>query len=248
MTSNYIFFNINRYLILTIKKMKQIEAKNKKNVLVSSFAKFFRVGILSLFVMLVIPSISSGIFGSSDAHAGCNQRSGASASFQTDANFINALCDSVAKDSGNSISASCNAKEPGTGTIDNENLCTLKGDDGCDTTLDYPIRCTNIQTRAACISNGNAFANCQWTVEDVDNNKLVDAVCRVYQIATGTAGKAFAAVGVISVGIGFFTGKVSWGLMISVAAGIAVFFGAPSIIAVISGDQSATSLCSNVSK
>jgi hypothetical protein len=35
--------------------------------------------------------------------------------------------------------------------------------------------------------------------------------------------------------------------MISVAAGIAVFFGAPSIIAVISGDQSASAVCSQVS-
>jgi len=225
--------------------MKQIEAKNKKNVLVSSFAKFFRVGILSLFVMLVIPSISSGIFGSSDAHAGCNQRSGADPTFNIDEAFINALCQY--SPTAGSISESCNAKEPGTGTIDSQNLCILKNS-ACDTALTNAIRCANIQTRAACISTGNAFNNCQWTVEDVDNNKLVDAVCRVYQIATGTAGKAFAAVGVISVGIGFFTGKVSWGLMISVAAGIAVFFGAPSIIAVISGDQSATSLCSNVSK
>ena len=35
--------------------------------------------------------------------------------------------------------------------------------------------------------------------------------------------------------IGFFTGKVSWGLMIGVAAGIAAMFGAPSIVAAITG-------------
>jgi type IV secretory pathway VirB2 component (pilin) len=65
----------------------------------------------------------------------------------------------------------------------------------------------------------------------------------IYSIATGNAGKAFAAVGIISVGIGFFTGKVSWGLMISVAAGIAVFFGAPQIVALISADSSAEDMC-----
>jgi type IV secretory pathway VirB2 component (pilin) len=36
-------------------------------------------------------------------------------------------------------------------------------------------------------------------------------MCNVYKIATGKAGKIFAAFVVISVGIGFFTGKVSWG-------------------------------------
>jgi len=217
--------------------------KNRK-VEKNKFTQFCKAALLSLFVVLTIPSISSGIFGSSDAHAGCNQRSGANPTFITDAAFIEALCDFDA------INKQCEEKESGTGTINGQELCTNNSATpatGCDTGLTFAIRCTNIKTRGACLG-GSALDNCQWTVEDVDNNKLVDAVCRVYQIATGTAGKAFAAVGVISVGIGFFTGKVSWGLMISVAAGIAVFFGAPSIIAVISGDQSATSLCSNVSK
>jgi type IV secretory pathway VirB2 component (pilin) len=68
-----------------------------------------------------------------------------------------------------------------------------------------------------------------------DNNAFSRAMCRVLEIATGTGGKAFAAFAIISVGIGFFTGKVSWGLMIGVAAGIAAIFGAPSIVAAISG-------------
>lgn len=217
--------------------------KNRK-VEKNKFTQFCKAALLSLFVVLTIPSISSGIFGSNDAHAGCNQRSGTNPTFNIDATFINALCEAVGDPK------ACKEKEPGTGTINGQELCTPDSTTSteCDTGLTYAIRCTNIKTRGACVASGSASANCQWTVEDVDNNKLVDAVCRVYQIATGTAGKAFAAVGVISVGIGFFTGKVSWGLMISVAAGIAVFFGAPSIIAVISGDQSATSLCSNVSK
>jgi type IV secretion system protein VirB2 len=70
-----------------------------------------------------------------------------------------------------------------------------------------------------------------------DSNALVDAMCNAFSIVTGSAGKAFAAFAIISVGIGFFTGKVSWGLMIGVAAGIAAMFGAPSIVAVISGEN-----------
>ena len=53
---------------------------------------------------------------------------------------------------------------------------------------------------------------------------------------TGTGGKTLAAFAIISAGIGFFTGKVSWGLLIGIAAGIGAMFGAPSIVAAISGD------------
>tara|TARA_B110000259_G_scaffold35896_1_gene40224 strand:+ start:547 stop:1197 length:651 start_codon:yes stop_codon:yes gene_type:complete len=214
--------------------MKQIEAKNKKNVLVSSFAKFFRVGILSLFVMLVIPSISSGIFGNGDAKAGCLSISNAA----PNATITPAVAATAAFCGPNSDACIRTITD-----VDGQVQCT-QGLADCPTiSNNFEMRCSSLNRKNQCEA---VNSTCVWTVEDVNNNKLVDAVCRVYQIATGTAGKAFAAVGVISVGIGFFTGKVSWGLMISVAAGIAVFFGAPSIIAVISGDQSATALCSNV--
>jgi ABC-type maltose transport system permease subunit len=45
----------------------------------------------------------------------------------------------------------------------------------------------------------------------------------------------FAAFAIISCGIGFFTGKISWGLMIGITAGIAAMFGAPTIVAAIAG-------------
>jgi type IV secretory pathway VirB2 component (pilin) len=62
-------------------------------------------------------------------------------------------------------------------------------------------------------------------------------MCNALAVVTGSAGKTFAAFAIISVGVGFFTGKVSWGLMIGVAAGIAAMFGAPSIVAAISGQD-----------
>ena len=72
------------------------------------------------------------------------------------------------------------------------------------------------------------------------SNTLTDVMCNVLRIATGNAGKAFAAFAIISVGIGFFTGKVSWGLMVGVAAGIAAMFGAPQIVSAISGKSAVT--------
>ena len=45
--------------------------------------------------------------------------------------------------------------------------------------------------------------------------------------------------------MGFFTGKVSWGLMIGAAAGIGAMFGAPAIVGFISGtDEDELSDCS----
>jgi type IV secretory pathway VirB2 component (pilin) len=63
------------------------------------------------------------------------------------------------------------------------------------------------------------------------------SMCNALKVVTGSAGKTFAAFAIIATGIGFFTGKVSWGLMIGVTAGIATMFGAPSIVAAISGQD-----------
>ncbi|MAZ80334.1 MAG: hypothetical protein CMP18_00920 [Rickettsiales bacterium] len=90
-----------------------------------------------------------------------------------------------------------------------------------------------------------AFASSAAFAQSTDINEFSKVMCRVLDIATGTGGKAFAAFAIISVGIGFFTGKVSWGLMIGVAAGIAAIFGAPSIVSAISGDSGGCK-CSDV--
>lgn len=67
------------------------------------------------------------------------------------------------------------------------------------------------------------------------DNAFVGTLCNIFRVVTGNGGKAFAAFAIISLGIGFFTGKVSWGLMLGVAAGIAAMFGAPTIVAAIAG-------------
>ncbi|MES2962145.1 MAG: TrbC/VirB2 family protein [Pseudomonadota bacterium] len=86
------------------------------------------------------------------------------------------------------------------------------------------------------VLSSDAHAQSASTVTtSASSNVLVDTMCQAMKIVTGNAGKAFAAFAIISVGIGFFTGKVSWGLMIGVAAGIAAMFGAPSIVSAITG-------------
>ncbi|MFM2200580.1 MAG: hypothetical protein RL769_635, partial [Pseudomonadota bacterium] len=69
------------------------------------------------------------------------------------------------------------------------------------------------------LSIADSFATYSTVSVTVSSNTLTDVMCNILRIATGNAGKAFAAFAIISVGIGFFTGKVSWGLMVGVAAG-----------------------------
>jgi type IV secretory pathway VirB2 component (pilin) len=73
------------------------------------------------------------------------------------------------------------------------------------------------------------------TSASVNDNFLVGTMCNMMKIVTGNFGKAVAAFAIIAVGIGFFTGKVSWGLLVGVTAGVAAMFGAPTIVSAISG-------------
>ena len=95
---------------------------------------------------------------------------------------------------------------------------------------------TSISALSEAIASVGTYSTVTTTVS---SNTLTDVMCNILRISTGNAGKAFAAFAIISVGIGFFTGKVSWGLMVGVAAGIAAMFGAPQIVSAISGKSSA---------
>jgi len=86
------------------------------------------------------------------------------------------------------------------------------------------------------LNNSSSQALAQSTAgTTTDDNFFVYSICKAYKTMTGKGGKAFAAIAIISCAIGFFTGKVSWGLLIAVSLGIAVMFGAPSIIGLLGG-------------
>ena len=102
----------------------------------------------------------------------------------------------------------------------------------------FPILSSNIGI-------GQAFAQVVDSSYNISSNSLTRVLCNTLRLVTGSAGKTFAAFAVIATGIGFFTGKVSWGLMIGVTAGIATMFGAPSIVAAISGQDTNMS-CTNI--
>lgn len=62
------------------------------------------------------------------------------------------------------------------------------------------------------------------------NNALETVFCNVVQLLTGTTGKAVATVAIIAVGVGALLGKISWGMALIVAVGVALVFGAGTIV------------------
>jgi type IV secretory pathway VirB2 component (pilin) len=99
----------------------------------------------------------------------------------------------------------------------------------------FPILSSELKTSEAFAEEAYAQAANEDASFSLSSNSLSKVMCNALRLVTGSAGKTFAAFAIIATGIGFFSGKVSWGLMIGVAAGIATMFGAPSIVAAISG-------------
>ena len=64
---------------------------------------------------------------------------------------------------------------------------------------------------------------------------MQQVLCNVLKFVTGGIGKTIASFIIIGVGLGFFTGKVSWGVLIGVTLGISAMFGAPAIVKAITG-------------
>ena len=62
------------------------------------------------------------------------------------------------------------------------------------------------------------------------SNALEAVFCNVVLLLTGTTGKAVATVAIIAVGVGALLGKISWGMALIVAVGVALVFGAGTIV------------------
>jgi len=100
----------------------------------------------------------------------------------------------------------------------------------------FPILSSNFGLVSEALAATASTAAVADVTASYSSNSLAKVMCNALRIVQGSAGKSFAAFAVIATGIGFFTGKVSWGLMIGVSAGIATMFGGPSIVAAITGE------------
>ena len=96
------------------------------------------------------------------------------------------------------------------------------------------------------INTNYANASTIGSYSDKYGGTMQRVLCNVLEFVTGTIGKTIASFIIIGVGVGFFTGKVSWGLLIGVTLGISAMFGAPAIVAAITGTSS-SGWCTGIS-
>jgi type IV secretory pathway VirB2 component (pilin) len=68
-------------------------------------------------------------------------------------------------------------------------------------------------------------------------NAIEKVFCNAVQMLTGGTGKAIATIAIIAVGIGALLGKISWGMALIVACGVALVFGAAGIVTALGGDS-----------
>lgn len=66
-------------------------------------------------------------------------------------------------------------------------------------------------------------------------NVIEQVFCNLVLIMNGTTGKAIATIAIIAVGVGALLGKISWGMALIVAIGVALVFGAASIVTALGG-------------
>jgi type IV secretion system protein VirB2 len=70
-----------------------------------------------------------------------------------------------------------------------------------------------------------------------DPTGIVTIFCNVIGQITGGIGKVIAILILISMAIGLFIGKISWGLAIAVMVGMGLLFGASGVVGVITGSN-----------
>lgn len=83
-----------------------------------------------------------------------------------------------------------------------------------------------------------AYAAATGHVTDASGDTVIAQVfCNVIKWFTGTTGKGVATIAIIVIGVGALMGKVSWGMAIIVGIGVALIFGAASLVNSIAGNQ-----------
>ena len=81
-----------------------------------------------------------------------------------------------------------------------------------------------------------------------DPTGIVGIFCNVINQVTGGIGKVICIIILISMALGLFLGKITWGVAISVMIGMGMLFGATAVVDVIAGTTNgatAATLCEN---
>lgn len=75
------------------------------------------------------------------------------------------------------------------------------------------------------------------------NTPMGNVLCTVVQWFTGNTGKGLATIAVTIIGIGALLGKVSWGMAIIVGIGVAIVFGAATLVNTMGAGGGSTGAC-----
>jgi type IV secretion system protein VirB2 len=73
------------------------------------------------------------------------------------------------------------------------------------------------------------------TTGDEDTTGIISIFCNVINQITNGVGKVIAILILISMAIGLFLGKITWGLAIAVMVGMGLLFGASGVVDVVAG-------------
>jgi len=74
-------------------------------------------------------------------------------------------------------------------------------------------------------------------------SSLDNLFCNFLSWIDGPIGKAIATLAIVIVGIGALMGKISWGMAMIVGIGVALVFGAATIVAALGGGSKASQSC-----
>jgi len=83
--------------------------------------------------------------------------------------------------------------------------------------------------------SGVAVGLCGAQQSGANKNAFIDAFCAMYKFITSSVGKGVALAAVVTIGVFFFLGKITWGSVAAVAIGIGAMFGAPAVVGVLTG-------------
>ena len=73
---------------------------------------------------------------------------------------------------------------------------------------------------------------------DSASEGITNVLCHVIDVIQGNTGKSISILVIISLAIGLFLGKVTWGVAIAVAVGMGVLFGANTLVGYLADGNS----------
>lgn len=123
------------------------------------------------------------------------------------------------------------------------NICVQSSQTACSLAYPCPIgqNCFAIDTTNYGVLttkvSGTANGLCGTEQGGANKNAFIDAFCGMYKFITSSVGKGVALAAVVTVGVFFFLGKITWGSVAAVAIGIGAMFGAPAVVGVLTGSQ-----------